>query len=981
MDLGIRRLKHSLPWSFVVADVIHPILGTDFLAAKNLMVDCKNKVLIDSLTQCQIPLEVSDSPISLYSVNYNQVHPRASSLLSRFPVLTSPLQLSATDHTEKVVHHLIDTGDSPPVWFKTRPLTGEKLRAAKEEFQFLLNAGIIRRSNSPWASPLHLVPKKEPGAWRPCGDYRGLNNVTVNDKYPIPHLRSLTMSLKGKIIFTKIDLQRAYLQIPVAEQDIPKTAVCTPFGLFEFLYMPFGLKNAGSTFQRFIDTILANVKNTFTYLDDILVASETLEEHVGDVEAVLSSLAKHNMRISLPKCEFFKPSLTFLGYEVSAQGIRPPSSRVAAISEFHLPETSTELRRFMGMINFFRAMIQNFANIAYPVTELLRHNPSSKSLPWTDASIASFSKLKQALANCPTFAFPSQTSTNYQLVTDSSSLVVGAALYQMLDSRPAPLGFYSKKLSDTQRDYSVYDKELLAAYLAVHHFKTLIDGHSVTLFLDHKPIVSAFRSRSIAKSDRQQRQLSFISEYVSSVEYIRGDNNIVADCLSRPTCAVAVDVFDLCGIARSQEADTEMETFKDRLTKYPLSPNLDLWCDTSTDSPRPFVPSSLRDGIINSLHNLSHPGTKATAKLIKQRYFWPSIDKDVKGFVKTCLNCQQAKVQRHTKSPVSAISAPSDRFQTVHIDIVGPLPPATLPNHPYPLPYRYLLTCIDRATRWTEAIPLIDTTASSTSIAFVAGCVSRFGVPLQVVTDRGAQFESELFSELSALIGFHHLRTTSYHPQANGIIERHHRSLKTAIMARQENWYFAFPIVLLGYRLTPNSSNYSPFTAVTGTQMLCPSSLVNDKDHVSSSAATIQRLIEEMQSINFYDFASGDCHSISQPYIPKDLLTCPKVWLQVDRVRRSLEAPYTGPYEVIHRDPKYFILKLPQGDTSVSIDRLKPAYLPVPVSTQSSPDAKLASPVTIQVPPFPPAIVPSPTQTTRSGWTVRFRQSPDYHYY
>ena len=788
MDLGIRCIRRSFPWSFVIADVIHPILGTDFLAAHDLIVDCKNKVLIDSSTQCVIHLETSDSPISSYCVSYDGVDTRVASLLSQFPVLTSPLQLSATDRTERDIHHHIDTGNSPPIWFKTRPLTGEKLKAAKDEFQFLLNAGIIRRSNSPWASPLHLVPKKEPGAWRPCGDYRGLNKVTIDDKYPIPHLRSLTMSLKDKVVFTKIDLQRAYLQIPVSELDIPKTAICTPFGLFEFLYMPFGLKNAGSTFQRFIDTILANVKNCFTYLDDILIASESLEEHVRDVETVLSTLARHNLRISLPKCEFFKSSLIFLGYEVSSQGIRPPSCRIAASSDFPLPETSTGLRRFMGMLNFFRSMIQNFAEIAYPVTELLRHNPSSGLLPWTDASKDSFNNLKQALANCPTLAFPSQTSTHYQLVTDSSKLVVGAALYQMVDRQPAPLGFYSKKLSDTQRDYSVYDKELLAAYLAVHHFKTLIDGHSVTLFLDHKPVVNAFHSKSIAKSDRQQRQLSFISEYVSSVEYIRGDNNVVADCLSRPVCAVTVDAFDLRGIARSQDAEVELETYKDRLTRYSLSPDLDLWCDTSTNSPRPFVPSSLRVDIINSLHNLSHPGNKSTAKLVKQRYFWPNIDKDVKEFVKNCLNCQRAKVQRHTKSPVSAISAPTDRFQTVHIDIVGPFPPATLPNYMYPLPYRYLLTCIDRATRWVEAIPLIDITASSTAVAFVAGWVSRFGVPLQVVTDRGAQFESELFSELPSMIGFHHVRTTSYHPQANGIIERHHRSLKSAIMARQDNW-------------------------------------------------------------------------------------------------------------------------------------------------------------------------------------------------
>ncbi|KAK3878428.1 hypothetical protein Pcinc_017012 [Petrolisthes cinctipes] len=245
-------------------------------------------------------------------------------------------------------------------------------------------------------------------------------------------------------------------------------------------------------------------------------------------------------------------------------------------------------------------MIPDFATIAYPLTELLRHNPSSKSLAWTDVTKDSFDNLKQALTNCPTLAYPSQTATVYQLVTDASSLAVGAALYQIIDGKPTPLGFYSKKLSDTQRTYSTYDRELLAAYLAVLHFKVLIDGHSTTLFLDHKPLVSAFHSKSIAKSDRQQRQLAFISEYVTSVNYICGDNNVVADCLSRSTCAVTVDVFDLCGIAHSQTNDKELNTYKDRLSSYELPSNLTLWCNKSTCSPRPCVPSSLRDNIIHS---------------------------------------------------------------------------------------------------------------------------------------------------------------------------------------------------------------------------------------------------------------------------------------------------------------------------------------------------------------------------------------------
>ena len=214
VELGIRCIRRSFPWSFVVADVVHPILGTDFLAAQSLIIDCKTKTLTDSTTQAQIALDTSDLPTSTYCLDHDHVDHRVRTILTEFPILTSPLQLSANFNNAPIKHH-IDTSDTHPICFKARPLTGEKLKAAREEFQFLLNSGIIQRSNSPWASPLHLVPKKEPGSWRPCGDYRGLNSVTIDDKYPIPHLQTLTMSLYGNTVFSKLDLQCAYLQVPV----------------------------------------------------------------------------------------------------------------------------------------------------------------------------------------------------------------------------------------------------------------------------------------------------------------------------------------------------------------------------------------------------------------------------------------------------------------------------------------------------------------------------------------------------------------------------------------------------------------------------------------------------------------------------------------------------------------------------------------------------------------------------------------------
>ena len=265
------------------------------------------------------------------------------------------------------------------------------------------------------------------------------------------------------------------------------------------------------------------------------------------------------------------------------------------------------------------------------------------------------------------------------------------------------------------------------------HFKPQIEGHFVLLFSDHKPLCNAFYSTTPAKSDRQQRHLSFLTEYISDMSYIKGSQNVVADCLSRPANAVTLDICDLPEIANTQATDEETQSYVERLKSFKImSDDKQILCDTSTPYPRPFVPASLRKAIFDSLHNLSHPGTNPTLKMIKSRYFWPGMDRPIKQWCRECMPCQQAKINRHTKSPINKFDLPSSRFQTVHIDIVGPLPTVQNPTDPYISPYRYLLTCIDRATRRIEIQPLADITAKTITRAFIETWISRFGVPFTI---------------------------------------------------------------------------------------------------------------------------------------------------------------------------------------------------------------------------------------------------------
>jgi len=238
----------------------------------------------------------------------------------------------------------------------------------------------------------------------------------------------------------------------------------------------------------------------------------------------------------------------------------------------------------------FRSLIPNFANLVNPLTELMKLNPNSKSLSLSNDEKSAFVDVKTALANVNPLAYSCSSVTHYQLVTDSSSYAVGAALHQMLNSEPVPIGFFSKKLSEAQRKFSTFDRELLACYLAVIHFKPQIEGKYVTIFTDHKPLSLAFHKQTPLKTDKQQRYMSLITEFIADIKYVKGSQNVVADCLSRPVNSVTLDPCDLNSISMQQLQDEELVMYKDKLKPFTIADQTVVWCDVSLPVPRPFVP-------------------------------------------------------------------------------------------------------------------------------------------------------------------------------------------------------------------------------------------------------------------------------------------------------------------------------------------------------------------------------------------------------
>src|SRR5215470_8795448 len=527
------QLRRSFTWIFVIADVTQPILGIDFLSHFDLTIDTKQGTLRDNLSSIST-LGLSTTT-QVHGISHmpksDSVHPTFKWIQKDFPDLLKPVStLSPVKHN--VQHHIITKG--PPVFAKPRRLPPEKLKVAKAQFQQMLDLGLIRPSDSPYASPLHLVPKKTHGDFRPTGDYRRLNAQTVVDRYPIPYIFDFTAHLNGMTVFSKLDLCQSYMQIPMHPDSIPATAIITTFGKFEYLRMGFGMRNASQTFQRFMDDLLRDLPFCFVFIDDILIASPDGDAHHSHLNTVFKRLNDAGLRINPDKCVFSVPKLDFLGHTISAEGIQPLQEKVSAIRNFPQPDSQTQLRKFLGMVNYYLRFIEHGADILRPLNALLRPKAkkSTAKVEWNEEATTAFLDIKNKIADTTLLTHPIHDAPT-RLTTDASCTAVGGILQQKQNNVWLPLAFFSKKLQPAETRYSTFSRELLAMYLSIKHFRYFLQGRDFSIYTDHKPLTHAITSYSDRHSPRESRHLEFVAQFTTDIRYIKGTDNNQADALSR----------------------------------------------------------------------------------------------------------------------------------------------------------------------------------------------------------------------------------------------------------------------------------------------------------------------------------------------------------------------------------------------------------------------------------------------------------------
>ena len=563
--------------------------------------------------------------------------------------------------------------------------------------------------------------------------------------------------------------------------------------------MPFGLTYASSSFQQFINHVLQTTESfCFAFSDDLFIFSSDLSSHKRHLLEIAIRLNTHGLSLNMSKTSLGLPETEVLGYYVSANGILPLQDKVAAIKKFPKPQCIKSLRCFLGMVTYQRRFIKNAAELLQPLNDLLQGKVcNTDPVIWTSSAEQAFVAVKEALSNICHLAHPKE-SAQLHLRYDASGIAVGSVLKQLHDGETTPLRYFSKALNESQRRYSTYDLELLSVYLSVKYFEHLLLHKHFIIFTDHKSLVNSYCKPSENHSPRQVRYLSYLSQFDSEIKHVPGHKNVAADCLSRVVIQHVLErdqlPFSASDLAKAQSAcpDLSFPPNSSIVVQQEPIPNSDLaiLVDVSQSHPRPILLTSLQDRVIWHYYYLSHPGIRATQKLVNQRYVFTGMNRRIRDLVQTCTACQRSKVHRHTISQVASIPMPSSRFTKLQVDICGPFPSSES--------CCYLLVCVDPFTRWVEGYRMPNQSADSV-VSALAKHLQHFGSFSCIHSDSRSQFTSSLFKDFCQFLGAELRLSNIHYPQSNGLAEHFIKTIKTALTAKldREHWTRHLPIIIL----------------------------------------------------------------------------------------------------------------------------------------------------------------------------------------
>jgi hypothetical protein len=777
----------------------------------------------------------------------------------------------------------LQEGTAPP-FGPVYPLSKVELDVLKDYIDENLRKGFIRHSQSPAGAPILFV-KKPDGTLRLCVDYRGLNKITIKNKYPLPLIGELFDRVGKAKYFAKFDLRDGYHRLRMASGEEWKTAMRCRYGLYEFQVMPFGLCNAPGSFQHFTNDTFKDFLDDFlvVYLDDLLIYSDTLEEHKKHIRLVLQRLQDAGLYLKPEKSVFHAQKISFLGFIISPEGVSMDPVKVEAITSWPEPQSAHDIQVFLGFANFYRRFIQKYSKIAAPLTNLLK-----KGVPfqWSKKPRAAFKYLKEAFTTAPILRHFDRSKPAI-IETDASDEAFGGAISQMGDDGILyPCAFVSKKFDDAQRNYEIYDKEMFAIVECMYgHWRHYLEGsgHQTTVITDHKNLLWFTETKIYSR--RHARWAEKLSRFDFIIKYRPGSESGLPDALSRRPDHMdpkggggnkARNEFAFLkpsqlqnleqegpGLMVASVSALEVTPIDDTLAAairaaLPLDPNIGEYIKHLEDPTLPreedvaeyLNPFSLRENlvlreglvyvpddneiklrILQQYHDSTtagHLGQAKTLELISREYYWPRIRQYVNEYVNSCDTCCRNKTSRQQPhGKLHPLPIPAAPWESVSMDFIVELPESH--NH------NAVLVCVDRFTKMAHFCPTTtQVTAEETASLYLRHVFKHHGLPTNIVSDRGTQFTSHFASRLYELCDIKSNKSTSFHPQSDGQTERVNQVLEQYLRTfcdyQQDDWFDILPLAEFTYNNAQHSSTQvSPFFANYGFNPRCRLKVLNDQ--------------------------------------------------------------------------------------------------------------------------------------------------------
>lgn len=691
------------------------------------------------------------------------------------------------------------------------------------EIERMKKLGVIEECPGPidFLNPL-LPIKKSNGKWRICLDSRCLNQCTKKDDFPFPNMMGILQRIQRSKYFTVIDLSESYYQVALDNHAKDKTAFKTNKGLFRFVVMPFGLTNAPATMARLMTHVLGHdlEPKVYVYLDDIIIMSNSLEEHLELIRIVADRLRLAGLTINLTKSKFCQTKITYLGYVLSEQGLSMDASKIQPILDYPSPKSIKDIRRLLGLAGFYQKFIRNYSEITTPITNLLKKD--RKKFSWTEEAEAALGMLKTVLVTAPVLANP-----NFQIPfiieTDSSDLAIGAVLVQVQEGERKTIAYFSKKLSSTQRRYSATERECLAVLLSIEHFKHFVEGSQFIVQTDAMSLTFLQTMSIESKSPRIARWALKLAKYDLLLQYKKGSENIPADALSRAVFQVTSEISDpyisqLKGmVEKHPDRYSDFKVVHGKIYKYITNSTI---LEDPTYHWKYVAPFSERLLIIKTLHEEAHLGFIKTLAKVRERYYWPRMSSEVKRFCATCEVCRESKTPNKNVTPMCGKPKLCSRpWEMISLDFLGPYPRSRNGNI-------WLLVVCDFFSKFVMVQCMRNATASAVC-TFLENLVFKlFGVPSVCISDNAKVFTSDAFESLLKRYQVSHWNLSVYHPAPNPT-ERVNRVIVTAIrcsLSKQtdhRNWDQSVHEIARAIRTSVHdSTGFTPFFVNFGRNMI-----------------------------------------------------------------------------------------------------------------------------------------------------------------